>query len=113
MNRALSISITALLLATAAFAVLETWVEIRAHRASGSFDNVAPPGQQGSLDGVLRTAEAFAALGGREVVEQGVRIAEGLATQRRDGQASERVRTFRERAVPRLTGTDGSRSDTL
>lgn len=48
---------------------------------------------QGSLDGVLRTTEAFAVLGDREVVEQGLRIAQGLAAQSGDAQALERVRT--------------------
>ena len=53
--------------------------------------------QQKSLDGVLRTAEAFAALGDREVVAQCLRIAEHLATEARDPQASERVSTLSER----------------
>ncbi len=51
--------------------------------------------QEESLDGVLRTAEAFAALGDREVVDQCIRIAELLAAQDPEGQAD--VRAFRER----------------
>lgn len=46
---------------------------------------------EGSIDGVLRAAEAFAALGDREVASQGIRIAEHLAL---DVQSRERVRTF-------------------
>jgi hypothetical protein len=56
--------------------------------------------QQNSLDGVLACVEAFAALGDRDVVGQGLRIAEALATdplareridQRRDLLAGSRV----------------------
>jgi len=50
-----------------------------------------------SLDGVLRAGEAFAALGDREVVEQALSIAQGMATGSRDPQAQERLRAFRER----------------
>lgn len=50
--------------------------------------------QQGSIDGVLRTVEAFAALGDREVVGQGLRVAEQMAARARDAQARDRVRTF-------------------
>lgn len=57
--------------------------------------------QQSSLDGVLRTAEALAALGDREGVEQSVRIAEALAAQGRDAQATNRVRALRERLAAR------------
>lgn len=60
--------------------------------------------QQGSLNGVLRTAEAFAALGDREVVEQCFRVAEGLATQARDAQAQARVQAFREQLTARVLG---------
>lgn len=61
--------------------------------------------QQESLDGVLRTAEAFAALGDRELVDRCLRIAESLAAQARDAQARERVREV----VDRLTNeTPGS-----
>jgi len=57
--------------------------------------------QQGSVEGVLRTAEAFAALGDREVVDQCLRIAEGLAAQARDAQARALVRAFAERLTAR------------
>lgn len=57
--------------------------------------------QQESIDGVLRTAEAFAALGDREGVEQAARIAETLAAQGRDAQTKNRVRAFRERLAVR------------
>lgn len=53
--------------------------------------------QQKSLDGVLRTAEAFAALGDREVVVQCLRIAEHLAAALRDAGARDRVAGFSER----------------
>lgn len=53
--------------------------------------------EQKSLDGVLRAAEAFSALGDREVVAQCLRIAERLAAQSRDPQARERVSTLSER----------------
>jgi hypothetical protein len=36
--------------------------------------------REGSLEGVLETAEGFGALGDRNMVEQCIRIAEGLAT---------------------------------
>lgn len=54
----------------------------------------------GSVHGVLRTAEAFGALGDREVVEQCLHIAGQLAVQTRDPQARERVEAFRGR-LPR------------
>ncbi len=50
--------------------------------------------QQRSLDGMLRVTEAFAALGDREVAQQVLRAAEGLATHSRDGQAGDRVRAL-------------------
>jgi hypothetical protein len=48
--------------------------------------------RDGSPEGVLRVAEAFDALGDRAVVEQCLRIAEGLAAQSRDEMARARVR---------------------
>lgn len=57
--------------------------------------------QQGSLDGVLRAAEGFAALGDHEVVEQCIRIAERLATESGDGKALDRVHAFAERWADR------------
>jgi hypothetical protein len=53
--------------------------------------------QQGSLDGVLRTAEAFAALGDREVVIQCLRVADQVAERAHDPQARARVEAFRGR----------------
>lgn len=58
--------------------------------------------QQGSLDGVLRAAEAFAALGDQLVVEQCIRIAERLAAESRDARAHARVREFTERWADRM-----------
>ena len=55
--------------------------------------------QQGSLDGALRVAEAFAVLGDHEVALQGARIAEGLAAKARDPQGRGRARAARERMV--------------
>lgn len=51
--------------------------------------------QEGSVDGVLRAAEGFAALGDREVVEQSIRLAERLAAKAADHQAPDRVRAFK------------------
>jgi len=53
--------------------------------------------QQKSLDGVLRTAEAFSSLGDRLVVVQCLRIAEHLAAEARDAEARERVSALTER----------------
>lgn len=58
--------------------------------------------QQDSVDGVLRAAEAFAALGDRDVVEQCLRLAGAMASQARDSHASARVHalTARLAAIP-------------
>lgn len=64
--------------------------------------------QQESLDGVLRAAEAFAALGDREVAEQGVYVAQRLAARAQDAQARERVRVVAERLSARLIGPESS-----
>lgn len=48
--------------------------------------------QQGSLEGVLGAAHAFAALGDRDMVEGSLAIAADLAGRRGDAQASDRVR---------------------
>jgi hypothetical protein len=55
--------------------------------------------QQGSIDGLLRTAEAFSALGDRDVADAVVRMAERLAGQVRTTEARDRARVqaFRER----------------
>lgn len=52
---------------------------------------------QESLSGVLHSAEAFAALGDREVVEQCIAVAEQLATQSGDARARELTRAFAAR----------------
>ncbi|MBI2161538.1 MAG: hypothetical protein HYU25_14370 [Candidatus Rokubacteria bacterium] len=53
--------------------------------------------QEGSLDGVLRVAEAFADLGDREIVDRCIAIARTMAVQARDARAEHRVRVFAER----------------
>ncbi len=65
--------------------------------------------QQGSIDGLLRTAEAFSALGDREVADQGIRLVERLAEQARDTEARDRVRVFRERLAAGSLRTATSR----
>src|SRR2546425_1771714 len=50
--------------------------------------------QAGALDGVLHTAEAFAALGDEGMVDQSIRIAERLA---RNDEGRDRVRRFAAR----------------
>jgi hypothetical protein len=50
--------------------------------------------QQGSLNGVLETAEAFGALGDRQMVEQCLRVAEGLAALNADAAAAGRIRSL-------------------
>jgi hypothetical protein len=59
--------------------------------------------QQGSLDGVLGTAEAFAALGDREVVIQCLRVADQVAERAHDPEARARVEAFRGRYTSLLT----------
>ncbi len=53
--------------------------------------------REGALDGVLRTGQAFAALGDRAVVGHCIRIAEGLAAQRGDTESRDRVRQWADR----------------
>ena len=50
--------------------------------------------RQGSLNGVLDTAEAFGTLGDRVMVEQCIRIAERLAVLTGDTEAADRVRVL-------------------
>lgn len=50
-----------------------------------------------SLDGVLRATEAFATLGDRDVVQEGLRIAEGVAARTDTDTALARVRAERAR----------------
>ena len=61
--------------------------------------------RQGSLNGVLDTAEAFGALGDRAMVEQCVRIAERLAVLNGDPDAAARVRGL-ALALARLPAED-------
>ena len=65
--------------------------------------------QEKSVDGVLRVAEAFDTLGDREMVNESVRIAEGLAAQSREADARERVRAFRNRSAARSADTGSPR----
>jgi hypothetical protein len=53
--------------------------------------------QQGTVDGVLRAAEAFAGLGDREVVEQCLIVARALAARDGDKTAEGRVQTITAR----------------
>ncbi|MBI4634850.1 MAG: hypothetical protein HY727_00740 [Candidatus Rokubacteria bacterium] len=53
--------------------------------------------QRGSLAGLLRTAEAFAALGDREVVAQCLTISQRLAARTGDPEAADQVRALSER----------------
>ena len=52
---------------------------------------------EGSVEGVLRTAERFADLGDRDVVEQCIHVARRVAARSPDPQAKEYVRAFTER----------------
>jgi len=67
--------------------------------------------QQGSLDGVLRAAEAAAALGDRDLAEQGLRIAEELAARAPDPERRERVRVLRERLAPPVVAVERPERD--
>ena len=57
-----------------------------------------------SLDGVLRAAEAFATLGDRDVAEEGLRVAESVASRAGTAEARDRVRAYRAR----LEGRDAT-----
>ena len=63
--------------------------------------------KQGSLNGVLQTAEAFGALGDRTMVEQCIKVAEGLAALGGDADAASRVRTLAADLVRRYVGAAG------
>jgi hypothetical protein len=60
---------------------------------------------EGSLAGVLITADRFAELGDREVVEQCIRVAKKVAAQSRDPYAAEHLRAFIERWAASVQGT--------
>ena len=62
--------------------------------------------RQGSLNGVLDTAEAFGALGDRVMVEQCIRIAERLAVLTGDPDAAERVRALAADLAHRYVDVD-------
>ena len=62
--------------------------------------------RQGSLNGVLDTAEAFGALGDRVMVEQCIRIAERLAVLTGDSEAAERVRVLAAELAQRYVEVD-------
>ena len=64
--------------------------------------------RQGSLNGVLDTAEAFGALGDRVMVEQCIRIAERLAVLTGDAEAAERVRVLAADLTQRYVEMDVS-----
>jgi hypothetical protein len=66
---------------------------------------------QGSLDGVLRAGEAFAALGDHEVASQAIRIAERLAAEDKDPYAFSRVRSVSERLTTRFVAENTASSD--
>jgi hypothetical protein len=52
--------------------------------------------QAGSVDGILRVADAFAGLGDMDIVERSIRMAERLATRTPDDSARQKVRRFAE-----------------
>lgn len=63
--------------------------------------------KEGSLNGVLQTAEAFGSLGDRTMVEQCIKLAEGLAALGADADAASRVRVLTEDLVRRYVETAG------
>jgi hypothetical protein len=67
--------------------------------------------RQGSLEGVLQSAEAFGALGDRAMVEQCIRVAERLAALNADGAAPERVRALAGSLMQRYVDAGGRRAD--
>lgn len=63
---------------------------------------------QGSVEGVLRTAEAFSAVGDREAVERCFAIAEGLIAQRRAAEPPERAAALVNQFAAKLRGAQGA-----
>src|SRR5207247_10126536 len=59
--------------------------------------------QQGSLNGVLDTAEAFGALGDTAMVEQCLRVAEGLTALHSDKESADPVRALAPALAERYT----------
>jgi hypothetical protein len=64
---------------------------------------------QSSIDRVLRTAEAFAALGDRAVVEQCLRVADDLAARARNPESRERVQVVAALLRDRLLAAERQR----
>ena len=62
---------------------------------------------QRSLEGVLRAAEAFAALGDREVVEHVLHIADEIVARSGDAQGQERLGALRQRWAAHPLQADG------
>jgi hypothetical protein len=67
--------------------------------------------QHSSLDGVLRAAEAFAALGDREDAYRCLQLAKSLATQLPYTQAGDRVHAVAARLGVRALGGESPESD--
>lgn len=67
--------------------------------------------QQGTIDGALRAAEAFAALGDRDAVEQCLRVAEQLAARHSNPDARGRVRAFAADLSDRLLAAQAAVAD--
>jgi len=61
---------------------------------------------QGSLDGVVRSTDAFASLGDRQVAAQCLRTAERLTAAGNDPRSREAVAALAERMAARLAGLD-------
>jgi hypothetical protein len=61
---------------------------------------------EGSLAGVLITADRFAELGDREVVAQCIRVAQRVVAQSRDPYAAEHLRAFTERWAASAEGIE-------
>jgi hypothetical protein len=64
--------------------------------------------RDGSIDGVLRAAEAFAAVGDTDIADQALRVAERLIANG-DAAARERYRQTAERLRARETTAGGTR----
>jgi hypothetical protein len=67
--------------------------------------------QQGSLPGVFRAAEGFAALGDREQVNMYIRVAKELAARLTDAQQRERAQASIERLARRLLVLEAARPE--
>ena len=65
---------------------------------------------QGSLDGVMQSAEAFAALGDRQVAAQCLKTAQRLAAASNDPRSRERAAALAERMAGRVAGLEHVRA---